>query len=96
MKELKIIATIVAKSETNKEIYASLLKVVDATRKESGNLSYVLHQDVKEPLKYVIVEHWSSQEAIDLHNESAHFKTFVAEIEGKVESLDVSVFNIVY
>lgn len=95
MKELKIIATIVAKAEFEKEIYATLLKVVEGTRQEAGSISYVLHRAVDAPLKFVMLEHWSSQEAIDLHNNSDHFKTFVKEIDGKVELIDVVTVEVV-
>lgn len=95
MKELKIIATIVAKAECDKEVYASLLKVVEGTRTESGNISYVLHRDINAPLKYVMLEHWSSQDAINLHNSSDHFQTFVKEIDGKIDSIDVVTVEVV-
>ncbi len=96
MSELRIVATIIAKEECNKDVYASLEKVVDATRTESGNISYILHRNVEKPLVYVMLEHWSSQEAIDSHNASAHFQTFVAEIDGKVESVEISVVEPIY
>ncbi|MFI3317843.1 MAG: putative quinol monooxygenase [Rikenellaceae bacterium] len=96
MKELKIIATIVAKEEHKEAIVASLKKVVDMTRKEEGNISYELHSDINTPLKYIIIEVWKSQEAINLHNDSAHFGAFVEEIEGKVESLAVDVIEAIY
>lgn len=96
MKELKIIATIVAKSETNADIYASLTKVVDATRTESGNISYTLHRDINNPLSYTIIECWRGAEAIDLHNASEHFKAFIKEIEGKVSSVDIATVEEIY
>jgi len=96
MTELKIIAVIVVKSAFREEIEKVLRTVVDETRREPGNVSYDLHQDCKDPLKYTILEVWKSQNAIDLHNESAHFKAFVGAIEGKVDSLSVDVIKQVY
>ena len=96
MTELKIIAAIVVKAAYQKEMEEILRTIVDETRKEAGNISYDRHQDCQNPLKYTILETWKSQAAIDLHNESAHFKAFVKAIEGKTDSLAVDIIKQVY
>lgn len=96
MSELKIVAAIVVKQAHQSELETAFKVVVSQTRKEAGNVSYELHQDVKNPLKYVILEVWKSQEAIDSHNASAHFKAFVAAIEGKIDSLAIDVIKKVF
>jgi quinol monooxygenase YgiN len=96
MSELKIVAVIVAKAEFRDELEKVFRQVVDETRKESGNVSYDLHQDMNNPLKYTILEVWKSQAAIDDHNNSNHFKAFVKAVEGKVDSLTVDVIKKVY
>lgn len=96
MTELKIVAAIVVKAEHQAELEKVFHTVVDETRKEAGNVSYDLHQDVQNPLKYTILEVWQSQDAIDSHNESAHFKAFAAAIDGKVDSLVIDVIKKVY
>lgn len=94
--ELKIVAVITVKATYQEELESVFRTVVDETRKEAGNTSYDLHQDTNNPLKYTILEVWKSQEAIDLHNESAHFKAFVAAIEGKIDGLAVDVIKQIY
>ena len=96
MSELKIVAAIAVKQQYQSEIETALKTVVDATRKEAGNVSYDLHQDLKNPLKYTILEVWKSQAAIDEHNASAHFKAFVAAIDAKIDSLSVDVIKKIY
>ena len=49
MTELKIVAVIVVKAEFQEELEKAFQNVVDGTRKEDGNISYDLHQDVKNP-----------------------------------------------
>ncbi|MFI3239615.1 MAG: putative quinol monooxygenase [Bacteroidales bacterium] len=93
MTELKIIATIVAKADTDTEIYAALQAVVNGTRTEDGNKSYTLHRDTSNPLKYVIIEEWKSQSAIDTHNASDHFQQFIKDIEGKLDYIDVTTIQ---
>ncbi|WP_277510653.1 MULTISPECIES: putative quinol monooxygenase [unclassified Ereboglobus] len=94
--EFKIIATLVAKEANKDEVRNALTAVVDGTRKEAGNISYVLHQDTTNPLKYTIIEVWKNQEAIDLHNKSAHFLAFAGTIKDKVDSLSIDTIREIY
>lgn len=93
MAELKIIATIVVKAEQEKEVLVALQNVVNATRKEEGNISYDLHQNVAHPLNYTLIEVWKSQEAIDIHNASAHFEEFKNAINGKIDDLKIDIIK---
>jgi len=96
MTELKIIATIELKPQYIQEVLSAIHKVVDETRKEEGNISYDLHENVNNQLVYTIFEVWKSQEAIDLHNASAHFNEFKNAIEGKIEKLDIDIIKKIY
>lgn len=93
---LEIVATLTIKNEADKDaLVKALHAVVDGTRAEEGNISYVLHQDVNNPLVYVIIEVWKSQEAINAHNETAHFKAFVEAVGDKAD-LTVNTIKKVY
>lgn len=96
MNELKIIAVITAKPEYADQLFSAIKKLVDATRKEDGNISYDLHQNIGNPLEYTIVEVWKSEQAIDFHNASEHFDQFKQDIDGKVENLKIDVIRKVY
>lgn len=96
MAELKIVASITLKSEYKDELLKELHTIVDETRKEAGCIAYNLHQDTKNPLKYIILEAWKSQQAIDEHNDSHHFKAFVKAVDGKIEGLTVDIIKQVY
>lgn len=96
MNELNIIAVIEAKEEYREDVLQALHAVTDETRKEAGNLSYALHQDVNNPQKFIIIEHWASQEAIDFHNETEHFQAFKNAIDGKVNGLTIDIINRIY
>ena len=94
--ELKIIASLTIQNDADEaNIIKALHTIVDATRKEEGNISYELHQDIANPKTYVFIEVWKSQEAIDAHNRSAHFLDFVKAVDGKV-ALAVNVIKKVY
>ena len=49
--------------------------LIEATRKEPGCISYVLHQDIKNPDNFAFIEHWRDQASVDAHTRSDHFKT---------------------
>lgn len=96
MAELKIVATIVVKEAYKTELERVFRKVVDETRKEEGNVSYDLHQDVSNPLKYTILEVWKNQDAIDFHNQTSHFKELLSATEGRVDNLTVDILEKIY
>jgi quinol monooxygenase YgiN len=89
---LTIVATITMKPEYKAEILKAVKTVVDATRKEPGNIFYDVFEDVKDPLKLTFIETWKSQSAIDSHNNSAHFKAFAKAVEGKA-TLEASILR---
>jgi quinol monooxygenase YgiN len=90
--ELLIIANVTAKAEYKDELMKAFEKVIEGTRKEAGNISYDLYVDTSNPLKFTIVEMWKSQDAINIHNETSHFKEFVKAVDGKVD-LDVKILK---
>lgn len=87
--ELTIVAHVTVKPEYKDEVTRAFKAVVDGTRKEPGNISYELLENVADPLKFTFVEVWKSQEAIDAHNQTAHFLDFVKAVDGKA---DLEVF----
>ncbi len=91
MSSLRIIATITAKSDYADQIRQTLENLVTESRKEAGNLSYLLCQDVRQANVFTVLEEWKSQEAIDIHNRSAHFLHFLNAIDGKTDDVRISV-----
>lgn len=93
---LMIVANLTIKDEANRtDLLKALHQVVDGTRQEEGNIAYVLHQDINDPMTYIIFEVWKSQEAINFHNETPHFKAFV-EAVGDKAILSVNTMKKVY
>lgn len=94
--ELKIVAIIKAKPECAQDILPVFQAVVTGSQEEEGCISYNLHQDVSDSTKFVMIEEWKSQDAINIHNETEHYKTFVAASADMLESLDVTILKLVY
>ena len=80
---LTIVASITVQPEFKEDVLKAIKTVVDATRKEPGNIFYDVFEDVKNPLKFIFIETWKSQAAIDAHFATAHFNDFKKAVEGK-------------
>ncbi|MCQ9326334.1 putative quinol monooxygenase [Neisseria dentiae] len=93
MQTVKIAATIVVKPEHRQELLGVFQQLVSASRRETGNLRYDLHQDIENPNRVVFFEIWQSQAAVDEHGQSAHFQNFLKAIEGKTESVDIVLMS---
>lgn len=95
-KELKIVAFIQVKPEAIQEMLPVFKQLVAGSQAEEGCIFYNLHQDTKDSTKFVMLEEWKSQEAIDFHNNTKHFKAFQEVAKDKVAKSDVSIIKLVY
>ena len=69
-------------------------KCVEATHQEYGNYFYTLYTESSDPLKFIVVEEWESQSALDAHMQTPHFITFGGEIENLLAApLEIKVFE---
>lgn len=93
MSTVKIVALLTVKSEYREELAAEFTKLVQTSRAEAGNNSYDLHQEIGQPDRFVFVESWKSQAAVEAHNASAHFQAFVQAIDGKTDNLEIVLLN---
>ena len=75
---ITIIAHCIIKKDSIDAFLEATKPLIEASRKEAGNISYDLYLDLSSPAKYTFIEFWKDQQAIDEHNASAHFNAFVA------------------
>ncbi|CFR05024.1 putative quinol monooxygenase [Yersinia kristensenii] len=87
--EVRVVASLVAKPEFVAEVKAAVHQVIDPSREEKGNLQYDLHVESGQEGSFVFFERWASDDALEKHNKTEHFKAFVKAIEGKLESLEI-------
>ncbi|MBV6716585.1 putative quinol monooxygenase [Paenibacillus chitinolyticus] len=70
-----------------------ILPLVEASRGESGNVSYDLYKHAEKEHAYTMVEVWKDQQAVASHNSSAPFKAFTGKAsEFLAAPLDVKVY----
>lgn len=54
-----------------------ILPLIEASRMENGNISYSLMKNTDKEHSYTMVEVWQDMTAVQLHNKSKHFSSFV-------------------
>lgn len=96
METLRIIATINIKHAYLDQFKEEIKQLIKLSRKEEGCRQYELYQEISDPLLFVIMEMWDSQQSIDKHNNTEHFKHFVNFINDKVTYLDIKVLKIIH
>ena len=56
----------------------ALRAMIAPSRAEAGCLLYDAHQDANDPSVFVMWETWASVEALELHNQTPHFRELMA------------------
>lgn len=94
--ELKIVAIMSVKPESVKDILAIYQPLVQGSQEEEGCIFYNLHQDISDSTKFIMLEEWKSQAAIDFHNNTEHYKAFQEASKGMIVKSEVSIMKLVY
>ena len=77
---IRVIARIVARSETVKETQAVLQGLVDPTRREAGCVRYELMQNRQNAAEFTFVEEWANETALNAHFTTEHVKAAFAKV----------------
>lgn len=80
MSQVRLIARAVAKPGKAAELKANFRQMLEPTRKEEGNRFYELFES-HEGGRFFFNELWASEEALERHKNSAHFKELIAGAE---------------
>ena len=72
MDRVVVIATLTVREGQEDRALEILTPVVECTHAEAGCLTYAIHQDNADQRTFVIVEHWTSQVALDNHFVQPH------------------------
>lgn len=91
---LRVVAKGKLKPDVQKEEYIKIAReLVTETNKEEGCISYVLHEDIKDPTVVTMIEEWVDEEALDQHNRSEHVRTIVPELRKLRESTEINLYR---
>ena len=67
---LRVLAFLEAKEGKRQELLNILVPIAEPSRKEEGNVSYVLNSSTEKPNEILFDEVWSSKDMFDKHYES--------------------------
>lgn len=90
---LTIVARILAKEEKRDLVKSELIKLIEPTRAEEGNINYDLHQDNENPNLFLFHENWISRELWQVHMNNEHLKKYMEATDGAVEEFVVHEMN---
>lgn len=79
--KLVSIAVLKARAGMREQLRRELIKLIEPTRHEPGNLDYVLFELRDEPGTFYMREAFVSQAALDNHCQTDYFQAFVAQAE---------------
>jgi len=88
----KVIALLFIRNESIESFKKQAAVIIQKTRKEKGCLFYSLFQDVSSPGEFLFYEEYASQDALDIHSNSEHLKTFrtiVSNMQSKEKVVDI-------
>jgi quinol monooxygenase YgiN len=66
---VRVLAFLEAKEGKRQELLDILIHIVEPSRKEEGNIAYVLNSSTERPNEIMIDELWSGKDAFDKHFE---------------------------
>ncbi len=94
MANLTVVAKITAKAGMKEYVRSELMKLIEPTcSKDAGCISYVLYQDQDSPLVFFFLETWESEELLNRHLGSEHFRAFTEATGGNVENSEVHLLK---
>ena len=73
--------TFVAKEGHTEQLKHLLEAMVVPSRDEEGCLKYNIYQIEHEPTRFIVIEAWENEDALDGHKESKHYKHYKTNYE---------------
>lgn len=78
MSELTIVGSLRAQPGKEAELAAALAAVIAPTHAEEGCLLYAVHQGTHDPTRFVVIERWVDQAALDTHVRADYMQQLLA------------------
>ncbi|MBR1542524.1 MAG: antibiotic biosynthesis monooxygenase [Bacteroidaceae bacterium] len=69
-------------------------ELVEASRKDGGNIDYDIYQSQTDPTQMMIFETWQDQPSLDTHSAAEHFTRIVPQLaEAAVGEMAIQTFK---
>ncbi len=93
--KMTIIARLTVKPEKTKDFIDAAKEIIGKSNKEPGCTFYQLYQDPYDNTKFVFVEEYKNQAAVDSHFATEHFKAFGPKIGDMVQGPpDIKIISV--
>ncbi len=90
---ITIVARCVVKKGYKEDFVAAVQEMITESRKEPGNVSYRLMEDVDNEDAMAFIEEWKDLDAIEEHGTQLHFKEGISSIRELIESMDMMKYQ---
>jgi quinol monooxygenase YgiN len=77
---VRLIAIHLAKPGLGDKLLKILVSVIEPTRKEEGNIAYVLHRSMDNPDELMFDEIWDDNESLEAHLKQPYIKSAVEQM----------------
>lgn len=95
MAELQVIARYTIAPGNEKEVLPLLDELAQASRTEPGNASFEVYRKLDDEREIVLLERYTSRDALAAHRETPHFKDLVLnQIVPRLESRVVESYEV--
>jgi quinol monooxygenase YgiN len=82
---IRLLAFLEAKKGKESELERILLDLIPPTLKELGNIAYVPHKSVENPLIFMFDELWENEKAIEEHFKQPHMINLIEKLNSLLE-----------
>lgn len=82
---VRVLAFLKAKPGKREELEKMLKTVIEHTRKEPGNIAYVMHRSIKNPDELMFDEIWVDMKSLEDHLKMPHMQTALPKMEAMLE-----------
>ena len=82
---IKIVARMLVKEGMVEQFKKTAEELVKKSQAEEGCIFYSLNVSVNNPRLLAFVENWKDQDAINIHNNTEHFKTILPQLTAMCE-----------
>lgn len=91
-----ITAMVYVKSERVADFIAAARAMIDSSNAEPGCISYQLYQNPYDNTKFIFVEAWKDQAAIDTHFSMSYFKAFGPKVQDwLLQPTEIKILDII-
>lgn len=93
---INVIAVVEVKENCIDEFLNAAKILVNNSKKEIGCIAYNLVKSENKKLEYMFIEIWNSEQDLQNHNQSQHFKQSIKLLNNIVVNTNININKLIY